>query len=299
MSSAQLTLWSQDSPVSRPRTRVSAVVQVMIVGSGRTYTGSFDAHGPLGYCLRTFLDSSRWDSIPFSAIWQARATKQRRVFIRLQRLERHTNASASSLSDIWPTPTVNGNNNRTGASPTSGDGLATIVKMWPTPTSTAGDGRSEQSVETWMARRERTLAEKGIRNGLPLNVAVQMWPTPQARAFRSGDKPDSPRAKRKRAQGWSQNLNDVAGLWSTPAAQDSKNATLPVSQATRDTLPGDLLRQGNSGKLNPAWVSQLMGFPDGWLDIPAGPVAPAKRSTSGKRRALSRPATARRNATQS
>jgi len=34
---------------------------------------------------------------------------------------------------IWPTPTVNGNYNRKGASKTSGNGLATVVKQYPTP----------------------------------------------------------------------------------------------------------------------------------------------------------------------
>jgi DNA (cytosine-5)-methyltransferase 1 len=34
----------------------------------------------------------------------------------------------------WPTPTVYGNYNRKGLSPTSGDGLATAVQKWPTPT---------------------------------------------------------------------------------------------------------------------------------------------------------------------
>ena len=32
----------------------------------------------------------------------------------------------------WPTPTVCGNDNRIGASPTSGDGLGTAVRLWPT-----------------------------------------------------------------------------------------------------------------------------------------------------------------------
>ena len=35
--------------------------------------------------------------------------------------------------NLWPTPTQNGNYNRKGLSPSSGDGLATKVKMWPTP----------------------------------------------------------------------------------------------------------------------------------------------------------------------
>ena len=36
--------------------------------------------------------------------------------------------------------------------------------------------------------------------------------------------------------------------------------------------------------LNPSWVSQLMGFPEGWLD---GLPAPAKSKKTGKRRAPS------------
>lgn len=39
------------------------------------------------------------------------------------------------LMSQWPTPTVHGNYNRKGASATSGDGLATAVRMWPTPLS--------------------------------------------------------------------------------------------------------------------------------------------------------------------
>ena len=36
--------------------------------------------------------------------------------------------------NTWPTPTVNGNHNYKGCSPTSQDGLATVAKNWHTPT---------------------------------------------------------------------------------------------------------------------------------------------------------------------
>jgi len=76
-------------------------------------------------------------------------------------------------------------------------------------------------------------------------------------------------------------LTDALRCWSTPAAQDAKNDTLPDSQAIRDTLPGDIIRglQGlesrstrgsrheSSLALNPAWVSVLMGFPRDWLCV--------------------------------
>jgi hypothetical protein len=51
---------------------------------------------------------------------------------------------AMAKHNLWPTPTptVCGNYNRKGASATSGDGLATAVKMWPTPCASASKGSS-------------------------------------------------------------------------------------------------------------------------------------------------------------
>jgi hypothetical protein len=161
---------------------------------------------------------------------------------------------------MWLTPTDSDANGIRDLDGQRSGGLNTQVMLWPTPTSTAGDGRSEQSVEMWTARRERTLREKGIHNGIPLNVAVKMWPTPQARDYRSPDDPDGPRATRKQAQGWSPNLNDLV-----------------------------------VGKLNPEWVETLMGYPEGWTEIAEsttsrrrvtpGQPGQGKRSTHGSRRA--------------
>ena len=43
---------------------------------------------------------------------------------------------------LWPTATVNGNNNRKGVSKTSGDGLSTAVKLYPTPKASKVGGYS-------------------------------------------------------------------------------------------------------------------------------------------------------------
>lgn len=302
-----ISLWP-DSPASQRAPQVSAEVRLMIDGSGPTLTGSFAAASPLGCALRMCLDSSRWDSTRYLMIWSARATKRGRLYFRLRRLGRRTSGNGSSSSGtglVWLTPSgSDAEGSRTLPAGTSATGIrldgrkaqvglnnqvnlsglwmtprhegfdagqtegrhrgvadslpsqVKLVRLWPTPTSTAGDGRSEQTLEMWMARRERTLTEKGIHNGLPLNVAAQM-------------------------------SQQMAELWSTPAAQDSKNAALPESQAIRDTLPGDLIRQGSSGKLNPDWVELLQGFPPGWTDIGDGPRSPAKRSGHLSRRARS------------
>jgi len=47
---------------------------------------------------------------------------------------------------IWTTPTVNVNYNRKGLSKTSGDGLATTIKMYPTPS--ASDNRDRGCLST-------------------------------------------------------------------------------------------------------------------------------------------------------
>jgi hypothetical protein len=61
----------------------------------------------------------------------------------------------------------------------------------------------------------------------------------------------------------------VAKMLPTPTANDSKNASLPPSQAHRDGLAGAMLRDdliptGGATYLNPSFVEEMMGFPVGW-----------------------------------
>ncbi len=69
----------------------------------------------------------------------------------------------------WPTPSVCGNYNRKGASKTSGDGLATAVKMWPTPTS-----------RDFKSGKGKTQKERGRTAGPSLSEVINTWPTPTA-----------------------------------------------------------------------------------------------------------------------
>ena len=58
----------------------------------------------------------------------------------------------------WPTPTVCGNYNRKGASPTSGDGLATAVLKVATPT--ARDWKSGKASQATHDKNSRPLSEQ-------------------------------------------------------------------------------------------------------------------------------------------
>lgn len=136
--------------------------------------------------------------------------------------------------------------------------------------------------------REMTVARPG--RSAPANLRDQvgnahLWPTPKARDYRSGC------ADRELRPNMPRDLNDSVLLWSTPAAQDAKNMTLPPSQMGRDTLPGDLLKAGVRGQLNPDWTEALQGYPPGWTRLPpdwrrsGGPRAAATRSSNGNRHA--------------
>jgi hypothetical protein len=91
---------------------------------------------------------------------------------------------------------------------------------------------------------------------------VKFWPTPQARDGRSGDQPESHRAERKKAQGYSMNLNDAV-LVPTATARDWKSGS-QATQAERGRVAGPTLAEWSGGQLNPPWVEWLMGFPIGW-----------------------------------
>lgn len=65
----------------------------------------------------------------------------------------------------WPTPTLCGNDNRKGASATSGDGLGTAVRQWTTVTASESKGR-----RTSIARRD---------DPDMLSEQVRMWGTPR------------------------------------------------------------------------------------------------------------------------
>ena len=115
----------------------------MTVTSGLRCLDLFSPVGPLGCLSRMLLAWSGWSSTTSLLTWKVRVTKRRRLLYLLAVSVPHTGDTAHGL--------------------------------WPTPTSTR---LSEQALPVWIARRDRAKREKGQNNGLPLNVAVKMWPTP-------------------------------------------------------------------------------------------------------------------------
>lgn len=87
-------------------------------------------------------------------------------------------ACKSKRERFWQTTTVCGNYNRKGASKTSGNGLATVVKTWPTPTATASKGSSPASlVRNSGASREKDRLDHAVMasDGGKLNPEWVEW----------------------------------------------------------------------------------------------------------------------------
>ena len=74
---------------------------------------------------------------------------------------------------MWPTPTVCGNNNRKGASATSGDGLATAVRKYPTPSAT--DGQRGGVMTANMTGKSLTQVVNSIERQTFATVIARDW----------------------------------------------------------------------------------------------------------------------------
>ena len=71
-------------------------------------------------------------------------------------------------------------------------------------------------------------------------------------------------------------------LWGTPRAghRTGGNAQKRADKGMLEGRVALLANRESCPSLNPAWVEQLMGFPDGWTD---GLVVPVKPRKTGKR----------------
>lgn len=143
-------------------------------GSGGRCAASSASYDPSTSCWRTWqlsLLTTQLES--YSARWPRWGMTRRGELCTPPMWAPPIAEPGGSASRGWPTPTVCGNHNRKGASPTSGDGLVTAVRQWPTPT--ASQHNFSESPESFFARRGILKAKKNNGNGAgtPLAVAVK------------------------------------------------------------------------------------------------------------------------------
>lgn len=123
-------------------------------GRGRGYGGNSSAssrpESPVTSSLKMFLLSELAEQTKSSVLWKQQATPAGRSWLVLGLAEPRKSETASGSSAGWPTPS-------------------------------AGNFNDGESPETFLARR--TKLKKQFKNGngagIPLGVAVKMWPTPR------------------------------------------------------------------------------------------------------------------------
>jgi hypothetical protein len=113
------------TPASHSLSPGSDWARKMTATSGRTLLRSLPISGPVGACLRTLLDTSRWGSTACWLTWKKSATPAGRWLYRLVPSTPRTGAIGFGL---WPTPNVNSLNNRQEYETAGGDGLQTAVR---------------------------------------------------------------------------------------------------------------------------------------------------------------------------
>lgn len=266
--SDQLTFWSEESPASPPASLDAEREAKTKDGYGPTFFDWPQKRYPAGSWQRTLLESLQSNLTASSGStkgWNRRVTRSARSLWVLTSVEHPIDAIAPGLSPSWPTPTaqdsenagglgsiergnrgfslyqaarhwptptVCGNHNRAGASPSSGDGLSTAAKMWPTPT--AAEYGSSNNGNPGDTRTE--YATKG-RPSLSTMAKTDSWPTPKAadgRAKGNGGNRHSPGLDQMARQ------NDPAMAdWATPTAHDARRPGLD----TESTQHANLSRQ--------------------------------------------------------
>jgi hypothetical protein len=203
--------------------------------------------------------------------WKTKVSKANVLLFQLQASVRGIKEKGSGF---LPTPTTMDHIDRKGMRPSRAATnrktgyLSEMIKMYPTPTQ---DSASERT-------------KKYSQGGMPLPMAVKMFPTPTAGCVEGGEQSSRVemtekggfilRKKNKPENTFGAKLSDamlyLEKMYPTPTTRDYKDSTLSNSHQNRnsDSLPVKMMKEGKpGGKLNPNFVEFLMGYPMNWTKI--------------------------------
>lgn len=132
---------------------------------------------PSSWLLKTLahrIEGSAFSSWPTAAACNPNDGESLKTWLarreRLKVTAQNGNGCGTPLSiavQMWPTPTVCGNNNRAGSSPKAGNGLATEAKLWLTP-----------ATRDWKDNGTEPSAQARNSPCLPASVAINGQPDP-------------------------------------------------------------------------------------------------------------------------
>jgi hypothetical protein len=204
--------------------------------------------------VRTLLGISTWGSTTCYLTWKKSVTPQGRLLFRLVPSTPRIGATGSGFLHT-PRAIYGEHPGMEDMSHLTGQAIER-ERLWPTPDTPSG-GRTmpEGTTPTGMTPDGRKVTV-GLEN------AVKLWPTPRAE-FDSG-----------RHRGQPDTLHSAVKLWATPGSADNRdrgNLGTPAIQRRQEIgkqLNLSMVVTDQKGmKLNSAWVSRMMGYPDDWLTL--------------------------------
>jgi hypothetical protein len=221
----------------------------MTATSGRKCFESFARFNHVGSWAKTFtgllIGMEGWSSTRCRLIWKLKGTKYKRMFFQLR---------PSTL-------------------PTEGIGFG----LWPTPTSVQRDhpervaGLIEKGATTLMSRKN---GENRPNSILDMAMFQGMLLTPTTREeVQDLDKFQKRMEKYPNGTKVPNLATQVVGMLPTPTTRDWKGGR--TSEALEDagrnetnSLPDFFAQPGESSQLNPLFVTEMMGYPTNWLELP-------------------------------
>lgn len=143
---------------------------------------------------------------------------------------------------------------------------------WKTPTVPNGGRQPKTITETGQT-------PDGVKRQVDLAHQVRMregsdWPTPTSRDWRDSGREAAAQNRKSPCLPAVTVLNEATN-WPTPhsnchtgAGAQGREGGLNLQTAAGQPDPANLSTNGKRpGSLNPAWVEQLMGYPEGWTEL--------------------------------
>ena len=248
--------------------------QQMIVISGMKCLESLEKSnqdGLLAKMLKALLISTKaWYSDRCLMTWKTKVSKANVLLFQLQASVRGIKENESGL---FPTPAAyedrtmpetihNMTEKRKQMKMSNLSARVRYQMMYPTPTQ---DSASERT-------------KKYSQGGMPLPMAVKMFPTPTASDMEGGAAKDVQIEnghffrENKKGERLGVKLRDAIEMYPTPVSRDYKDAgyniTWKESRDQKSSLPRQVLKDNKpGGKLNPNFVEFLMGYPMNWTKV--------------------------------
>lgn len=143
--------------------------------------------------------------------------------------------------------------------------------LWPSPVASDGSCGGIISPDDTYVQKASGLFRKINRNGTDGSVGlarmVRLWPTPTQRDYKGTSAEEG--LIRNDGKSRMDQLPNAVKFWPTAQARDWKGSSGRSLKGNEIDLPTAIKKASikTSGQLNPDWVGQLMGYPEGWTDL--------------------------------